>query len=90
MVLLGYGDGVFPQAVSTNHRCIWYWPQFATDVLIGGCEPPVCGRGGRRGLENEMGPQTGDERPDVLRAKNIRAQCYFRLALCNNFWLLCV
>ena len=26
------------------------WPQFTMQVLTGGCEPPVWGRGGRRGL----------------------------------------
>jgi len=30
------------------------WPQFAMQVLTGGYEHPVWGRGGRRGLE--MGP----------------------------------
>jgi len=48
MVLLGRAM-MFPQAVRLSVKTTvvsgTVWPQFATDVLNGGCEPPVCGKG---------------------------------------------
>jgi len=41
----GEGDGMFPHAVNTNHRCIWHRLASICDASFDwGCELPVWGR----------------------------------------------